>query len=133
MFENYLVISKITPQTLDQYWSTTCFTLLSSFRIPLYFIALVAPVVTTTARSFVVIIVSAAAFALVVVSSYFSCCCCSCCRSSSYCFGCCYYWCAFLLLLLLEVVPAFNLLKFCAGFSISGPVLFGVLTWDLFN
>ena len=22
MFENYLLISKITPQTLDQYWST---------------------------------------------------------------------------------------------------------------
>ena len=25
VFENYLVISKITPQALDQYWSTTCF------------------------------------------------------------------------------------------------------------
>ena len=24
MFENYLLISKITPQTLDQYWSSTC-------------------------------------------------------------------------------------------------------------
>ena len=23
-YENYLIISKIKPQTLDQYWSTTC-------------------------------------------------------------------------------------------------------------
>ena len=30
MFENYLLISKITPQTLDQYWSTLVFSKLRS-------------------------------------------------------------------------------------------------------
>ena len=32
VIENYLLISKITPQTLDQYWSTTCLFKFSSHQ-----------------------------------------------------------------------------------------------------
>ena len=36
MFENYLLISKITPQTLDQYWSTLLDCHVTSFFPPPY-------------------------------------------------------------------------------------------------